>query len=426
MFSSLKTMTGGVDQATAAWAKLEGFAAKTPYSLAEAVQGFTKLKALGLDPSEAAMTSFGNTASAMGKSLSQMIEAVADASTSEFERLKEFGIKAKQNGDQVSLTFQGVTTTIGNNAAEITRYLQQIGDVNFAGAMEERAKTLDGVLSNLADNFDALLRTINKGGFGSAVTNDVKTLNAALQGLNDTMLNSQKAGDGMVKQIANATGYSVGTAAMGALNSTASLLNGTINLLTGGFLHLDENVRLLPESLMTNEQRAGSLGGKLRDAEKDLASLQAKLSVVPDNIYLKSETYQAYLLVQQLRAAKEAQDKLQNTGAGGGRGSVNPKTIGQLADQDEQDKAKASEWMRKYATDIERVNAEITKAKKELGAAFTPELEQRIRQKIDPPKKAKAEKKTADQKFDDAGYLAGLRKNTLDAWDAIGAIEYAF
>ena len=60
------------------------------------MQGFTKLVALGLNPSQRAMESYGNTAAAMGKDLSQMIEAVADAATGEFERLKEFGIKSKR------------------------------------------------------------------------------------------------------------------------------------------------------------------------------------------------------------------------------------------------------------------------------------------------------------------------------------------
>jgi diaminopimelate decarboxylase len=69
---------------------------ETPFGLAQATQGFVKMKALGLDPTRAALTSFGNTASAMGKDLNQMIEAVADASTGEFERLKEFGIKASR------------------------------------------------------------------------------------------------------------------------------------------------------------------------------------------------------------------------------------------------------------------------------------------------------------------------------------------
>jgi hypothetical protein len=59
------------------------------------------------------------------------------------ERLKEFGIKAKSQGDQVTFTFQGVSTTVGKNSREIEAYLRSIGDVQFAGAMEEQADTLN-------------------------------------------------------------------------------------------------------------------------------------------------------------------------------------------------------------------------------------------------------------------------------------------
>lgn len=180
MFASLKTMTGGLDQASAAYERLTKFAAQTPFTLKQSVDGFVKLKALGLDPSERAMTSFGNTASAMGKDLTQMIEAVADASTGEFERLKEFGIKAKQEGDKVSLTFQGVTTTIGNNARDITEYLIKIGETNFAGAMAERMNTLDGNISNLQDSLDGLFLSIAQSGFGDAVAAGVRKASEAI------------------------------------------------------------------------------------------------------------------------------------------------------------------------------------------------------------------------------------------------------
>ena len=67
--TSLKTVTGSAEAATAAFAQIKEFAATTPFSLQEVTQGFIKLKALGLDPSAAALESYGNTASAMGKSL---------------------------------------------------------------------------------------------------------------------------------------------------------------------------------------------------------------------------------------------------------------------------------------------------------------------------------------------------------------------
>ena len=78
---SLATVTGSMETATKAWGALQAFAAQTPFSLEQAVQGFIKLKAMGLDPSQRALMSYGNTASAMGKRLNQMIGAVADAAT---------------------------------------------------------------------------------------------------------------------------------------------------------------------------------------------------------------------------------------------------------------------------------------------------------------------------------------------------------
>lgn len=171
---SLTTMTGSTELAGKAFDKLTEFAAKTPFTLDQSVNAFVKLKALGLDPSERAMQSYGNTASAMGKDMSQMIEAVADASTGEFERLKEFGIKAKSQGDDVSFTFQGITKTVGKNSEEIQGYLLGIGEVEFAGAMEDQMERLPGLLSNLQDNVDGLFRKMGDAGginiFGAGIT----------------------------------------------------------------------------------------------------------------------------------------------------------------------------------------------------------------------------------------------------------------
>lgn len=162
--ASLRTVTGSAENASVAFGFIENFAATTPFQLEEVVAAFIKLKALGLTPSEEALTSYGNTATAMGKSLNQMIEAVADAATGEFERLKEFGIKSRAQGDQVTFTFQGVSTTVGKNAKEIEGYLRSIGDVQFAGAMKEQAGTLNVALSNMGDAFSKLVKSIGDAG----------------------------------------------------------------------------------------------------------------------------------------------------------------------------------------------------------------------------------------------------------------------
>ena len=185
--SGLITMTGSAENAAKAFQVLQQFAKETPYGLNQAVEGFTKLVALGLNPSKEALISYGNTAAAMGKDLNQMIEAVADAATGEFERLKEFGIKASQQGDSVSFTFRGVTTTVKKNSEEIQKYLLNIGNTDFAGAMDVRAKTLDGVLSSLADTFDGLVLNIAQSGFGDAVAEQAAAAEDAIQALSDSI-----------------------------------------------------------------------------------------------------------------------------------------------------------------------------------------------------------------------------------------------
>ena len=191
--SGLITMTGSAENAAKAFSVLQQFAKETPYGLNQAVEGFTKLVALGLNPSKEALISYGNTAAAMGKDLNQMIEAVADASTFEFERLKEFGIKSSQQADTVSFTFRGVTTTVKKNSEEIQKYLLSIGNTDFAGAMETRSKTLDGQLSSLADSFDGLVLAVAQSGFGDAVGEQAATAEDAITALTDAIASNEIA-----------------------------------------------------------------------------------------------------------------------------------------------------------------------------------------------------------------------------------------
>jgi hypothetical protein len=159
--AQLRTATGSADAAAEKFEELEKFALTMPDGLNDIVAAFVKLKNLGLDPSEQALLSYANTASAMGKSLDQFIEAVADAATAEFERLKEFGIRAKNQGETIAFTFRGVTTEVANNAKAIEGFLQRIGKEEFFGAAAERAKTLEGAISNVDAAMDKFFRSLS-------------------------------------------------------------------------------------------------------------------------------------------------------------------------------------------------------------------------------------------------------------------------
>lgn len=188
--AGLITATGSAAGAEKAFGALQQFATETPFSLRQTTDAFVKLVNYGLNPSERSLRSYGNTASALGKDLGQMIEAVADAQTGEFERLKEFGIKASQQGDKVTFVFRGVKTEVEKNSKAIQDYLIRLGETNFADAMANRMKTLDGAISNLGDAWEKLVLTIGRGAVGDLIADAVKTATTALESFGNTLSSS--------------------------------------------------------------------------------------------------------------------------------------------------------------------------------------------------------------------------------------------
>lgn len=251
--AQLITSTGSAQNASVAFEALERFAANTPYQLDQAVEGFSKLVNLGLTPSERALTSYGDTASAMGKDLNQMIEAVADAATGEFERLKEFGIKSSKQGDQVKFTFRGVTDTVKFEAGAIEEYLTKLGENNFAGAMSERMQTLDGALSNLRDEWDRTWRNISDQGVGDVIETSVRTATEALVELNHMLSSGQlQANIGAIAGKFDGVGRDVAT----TLDIVTKLINeasevwgddgaAAADFIADAFTNLPENIRAL-------------------------------------------------------------------------------------------------------------------------------------------------------------------------------------
>lgn len=182
--AGLVTATGSTENMEVAWASLMKYAKDTPYGIQQVTESFTKLVNYGLTPSMEALTSYGDTASAMSKSLDQMIEAVADAATGEFERLKEFGIRAKNNGDTITFMFRGVATTVKNSSAEIEQYLINLGKTNFGGGMARQMATLDGAIANMSDTWDQFKYNLSDGAFADTASGSINFVTNALTELN--------------------------------------------------------------------------------------------------------------------------------------------------------------------------------------------------------------------------------------------------
>jgi len=156
--TTLKTIEGSSQKASQSMDWITNFAAKTPYQLDQVTASFIKLKSYGITPTDGTLKTLGDTASGLGKSLNDAVEAMADAVVGENERLKEFGIRASKQGNQIAYSWMTASgkskhIIIQNNSEIIQSTLTAIFNSKYAGAMEAQSRTLAGMLSNMQDNW---------------------------------------------------------------------------------------------------------------------------------------------------------------------------------------------------------------------------------------------------------------------------------
>jgi phage tail tape-measure protein len=202
-FEAVLTNTlGSKSLAQAALKDIQKFAATTPFQVDELTASFVKLANQGFTPTLAEMRKLGDLAASQGKSFDQLTEAIIDAQTGEFERLKEFGIRASKSGDQVKFTFKGVETQAKFSADAIRSYILSLGDAQgVSGGMEAISKTLGGQISNLKDSFDSLFAAIGKGTTGPLalfITKSAEAINAMSDMINKA--NSDPFADHFIDQ----------------------------------------------------------------------------------------------------------------------------------------------------------------------------------------------------------------------------------
>jgi lambda family phage tail tape measure protein len=287
LHASLKTVTGSAQAADQAFAMIEDFASETPFNVERITEAFIRLQSLGLEPSAMALRSYGNTASAMGKGLMQFVEAIADAATGEFERLKEFGIKARTQGEQVTFTFQGVSTTVAKESQAIESYLRRIGQVQFAGAMSEQMATLNGIISNIQDNLSRLAREVGAGGLNDALKDIAVDLReTTVRGNEAARALGESLGD-VVRTSADALGFmarhaDVAIKGLGALliartvAGALTLMNATIIGNAGAIIGL----RMMAQVSLIAATRLAVVEGAARLASVAMVGLRSAMALV--------------------------------------------------------------------------------------------------------------------------------------------------
>lgn len=155
--AQLEGTEGSVAGAKKAMEWVLKFAKDTPYEIDDVTDAFVRARQLGIDPMTGAMKSMGDAASGNRKTLMEAVEAIADAQTFSFERLKEFGITSSTKGGAVTFSFidkggKNALRTARKDAESIRETVLGIWDAKYAGGMIRQSKTLVGLWSNIKDS----------------------------------------------------------------------------------------------------------------------------------------------------------------------------------------------------------------------------------------------------------------------------------
>lgn len=206
----LTNLTGSNEEAKRLISTFTEFAASTPFQVEEVIDAYIKLRNTGITPTTDMIRKLGDVAAASGKGLNQVIEAFTDASTFQFERLRELGFTYATVGNKVRFTFRGVTTEVEKSTDAIQRYFIGLGDVEgIKGATEAISKTIGGQLSNLKDNFTTLLNEIGTASDG-VISRFLGLINDGLQ-----FFNREIKANRATEEIIKASGIGTGKGTFG-------------------------------------------------------------------------------------------------------------------------------------------------------------------------------------------------------------------
>lgn len=417
------------DRAARAMGMLRDLAKNTPFQLDELTQAYIKMINRGLNPTRAEIVKLGDTAASQGKSLDMLIEAMLDASTGEFERLKEFGIKARKEGENVKFTFKGITTEVKYTDEAINDYILSLGTLTgVQGGMAVQMEELEGKTSNLSDTWKEFLNSL-----GAAVE---PLLKPTLDFLTEA-LTKIRAGIIGIKQLNDERRT---TDAANAYDNTTQQVDVMVAKLVKNGMKKKEAIEL-SISAMRKQSDAD-----LKQATKDVAELEKKYGQNSPDKRIKSQQEQLWTKIAVFRAEIDAlNDKAKDATGSGTAGPTDKELKKQLSEfksamdirLQEMDNAHQLELaklkknkLQLYQTE-EEYNIGVLKSEKEYQSKRIIALDEYKKKTTDPKTLAKIAKLNADAQNDmltaeqkQGGELLSIAKSNRDKLLALEETSY--
>jgi len=300
----LKVALGSQDAATESMKQLQQFAAETPFQLNQLTGSYVKLVNQGFKPGMKEMKSMGDLAAAMGKDFDMLTEAIIDAQTGEFERLKEFGIRASKAGDQVTFSFKEQQTQTEFTASAIRDYILSLGETEgISGSMAEISATLGGRVSNLGDAWDRLMNTMGAKSSGVMIS----VINGLIK-MAEGMERIVKGAKALKAEVWDAMAKDTAGARQEIETMAASMVKGGMEQAQATQRAKELYLQSMAQRIKAQEEEVASFTGKLKRKDKKALEFEQKqLQMLKDEVEAVKNYYVETEALATKAAEKEAE-----------------------------------------------------------------------------------------------------------------------
>jgi len=170
--TQLTTYLGSQELANAELQRLSKLARTLPQDVNQLTEAFVIFNRFGLDTSNESMRAFSNIAAANSKSITQLGEAVADALTGEFERLKEFGIKVSTENGKFTAKIGEDQVAVATSTKDLVEQLKALGEEGGRFG-EVTIGPLTLAMSNFRGAIFETAAALGEGGLGLAIADSL-------------------------------------------------------------------------------------------------------------------------------------------------------------------------------------------------------------------------------------------------------------
>jgi len=171
--ATIQANTGSMKETDAAFQNILDFTKTTTFQIEDVTKAFIEFRRLGLTATTEQLKGIGNVAAAQNVGIDQMASAIFRASTTSIESLQSLGFSGKTEGENITLSFGSgadkIEETMKKTTENVLNFVKSVGEINFATAIEDRAKTLTGAISNLGDKVSIFQAEVGENGLNKSL-----------------------------------------------------------------------------------------------------------------------------------------------------------------------------------------------------------------------------------------------------------------